>query len=78
MVKVQRARRADPEIPSRPTQDICGLLLFVLGAACLLALSWPQQAWLPENIDASLRLRAGPGAYAVALLLLFAGTMCLI
>ncbi len=78
MVKVQRTRSVVPA--SRATQDICGLLLFFLGAACLLCLSLKAPAaLLPGPIDHGLRILAGtPGAYAIPFLLMFAGTMFLI
>ena len=62
----------------RRTQDIWGLLLFFMGAAGLLCLSWPQPGLLPAHIDGGLRLLAGTGAYAIPLLMMFAGTMFLI
>jgi S-DNA-T family DNA segregation ATPase FtsK/SpoIIIE len=78
MVKVQRTRRAEPEFASRRAQDICGLLLFFLGAAGLICLCLSQTAPLPRFSEEALRLMAGKGAYAVPLLLMFAGTMFLI
>src|SRR5258708_8005034 len=78
MVKVQRARRSAHESAHHRTQDILGLLLFFLGAAGLLCLSWHQSAPLPDMMADSLRWVAGTGAYAIPLLLMFAGTMFLI
>jgi len=76
MVKLQRAP-ASP-VANRRMQDICGLLLFFIGAATLLCLSWRQQAPVPDLVDTGLRLLAGLGAYGIPLLLMFAGTMFLI
>ncbi len=82
MVKMARtASRNAPEPTSfvtRRAQDICGLILFFLGAGSLLCLALPQQAFVPRHVDDLLRLLAGTGAYAVPLLLMFAGTMFLI
>lgn len=78
MVKVQRARRAPSEPAHHRTQDIIGLVLFFLGAAGLLCLSWHQPAPLPDMTASGLRWLAGTGSYAVPLLLMFAGTMFLI
>ncbi len=76
MVKVQRTP-ASP-VANRRMQDICGLLLFFIGAATLLCLSWRQDAPIPDIVDTGLRLLAGLGAYGIPLLLMFAGTMFLI
>lgn len=76
MAKARQARGASGG--SRRAQDITGLLFFFFGSASLLALSWRQPAPLPNLIDNGLRLIAGPGAYAIAVLLLFVGAMFLI
>lgn len=78
MVKVQRTRQTQPEAISRRQQDILGLLIFFLGAASLLCLSWSQPGILPEQVDRGLRLLAGPGAYVVPILLMIVGTMVLL
>jgi S-DNA-T family DNA segregation ATPase FtsK/SpoIIIE len=78
MVKVQRSRRSQPEVSSRRVQDICGLLLFFLGAASLLCLTWPQPGLLPSPVDSSLRLLAGTGAYVIPVLFMIVGTYFLI
>ncbi len=78
MVKVPRTRRAVAPPPNRRTQDICGLVLFFLGAAGLLCLCWNQPGLLPAQVDALLRLIAGSGSYAIPLLMMFAGAMFLL
>ncbi|HZO88197.1 MAG TPA: DNA translocase FtsK 4TM domain-containing protein [Chthonomonadaceae bacterium] len=78
MVKVQRSRGSVPEAASRPTQDICGLLLFFCGAAGLLCLTWPQPGLLPALADHCLRLLAGTGAYVIPVLFMIIGTYFLI
>lgn len=78
MVKVQRSRRTEPEAVSRHTQDISGLLLFFLGAASLLCLTWPQPGLLPGQVENALRLLAGTGAYVLPLLLMIVATYILI
>ena len=78
MVKVPRTRRAVVQPPNRRTQDICGLTLFFLGAAGMLCLCWNQPGLLPAQVDALLRLIAGSGAYAIPLLMMFAGGMFLL
>ena len=65
-------------LAGRRAQDICGLILFFLGTASLLCLALPQQRIVPVLVNNGLRLLAGTGAYAVSLLLMFAGTMFLI
>ncbi|HZT44431.1 MAG TPA: DNA translocase FtsK [Chthonomonadaceae bacterium] len=78
MVKVRRARRQDSEAVRRRNRDIIGLLLFFLGAAGLLCLSWKQSGLLPPLMDSSLHALAGKGAYAIPLLFMFVGTFFLI
>ena len=82
MVKMARTTPRNAPEPAgfitRRAQDICGLILFFLGAGSLLCLALPQQAFVPRHVDDLLRLLAGTGAYAVPLLLMFAGTMFLI
>ena len=82
MVKMARASSRNLPEPvgfaTRRMQDICGLILFFFGAGSLLCLALPQQAFVPRHVDDMLRLLAGTGAYAVPLLLMFAGTMFLI
>ena len=78
MVKVQRARRAELETVRRRNRDLIGLLLFFLGAAGLLCLSWNQSRPLPSLVDSGLHQLAGKGAYAIPLLLMFVGTFFLI
>jgi S-DNA-T family DNA segregation ATPase FtsK/SpoIIIE len=78
MAKVQREQRAAPAANHRRLQDICGLTLCFLGVAGLICLIWPQDAVLPSFVDRALRILAGPvAAYAIPLLLLFAGGMFL-
>ncbi len=82
MVKIARTSPrntpAQTGFAVRRIQDICGLILFFVGAGSLLCLALPQQAFVPRHVDEILRLLAGMGAYAVPLLLMFAGTMFLI
>jgi S-DNA-T family DNA segregation ATPase FtsK/SpoIIIE len=82
MVKMARSGAKTTVQPDtfadRRTQDICGLILFFLGTASLLCLALPQQKIVPVLVNNGLRLLAGTGAYAVSLLLMFAGTMFLI
>ena len=78
MVKVQRANSPEPDVTNRRAQDICGLLLFFLGAASLLCLVLDHQEIVPRLANDFLRLLAGHGAYAVPLLFMFAGAMFLI
>jgi S-DNA-T family DNA segregation ATPase FtsK/SpoIIIE len=78
MANAQRSRTAQPAITSRRRQDITGLLIFFLGAAGLVSLSFSQPGLIPEQVSNLLRLTAGIGAYAIPLLLMFIGTMFLI
>lgn len=63
---------------SRRFYDIAGLGLFFVGAACLLWLTWPQNAPVPNVMERMLRLLAGSGAYVVPVILMFIGSMFLI
>ncbi len=82
MVKIartgQQAAERQAAQANRRTQDICGLILFFMGAASLLCLAWPQHAPIPVLVDDGLRWLAGVGAYAIPLLLMFVGSMFLI
>lgn len=76
MVKTRPA--AGPMPKSRRFYDIAGLGLFFVGAACLLWLTWPQNAPVPNVMERMLRLLAGSGAYVVPVILMFIGSMFLI
>jgi len=78
MVKVQRTGAAPSEAILRRRRDIGGLLIFFLGAASLLCLSWQQPGILPTQVDSGLRWLAGAGAYVIPLLFMMIGTMFLI
>jgi len=67
-----------PEPRSRRFYDMVGLSLFFAGAACLLWLTWPQSAPVPNTMERFLRLLAGSGSYVVPLILMFIGSMFLI
>lgn len=75
---VKLARTPEPQTSHHRTQDICGLVLFFLGAAALLSLGWRQQAVLPDLVADFLRAIAGVGAFVIPLLLMFGGTMFLL
>src|SRR5437879_1603729 len=79
MAKARRTpeSRAPKKPPTRRHTDLIGIALLFVGAACLLALSWPQKAPIPEIITGSLRIVAGSGAYAIPLILMFVGAMFL-
>src|SRR5579871_2574813 len=77
MAKVERNRRAASASNDRRVQDICGLILCFLGVAGLICLLWPQEALIPSFVDRGLRILAGVAAYAVPVLMLFAGAMFL-
>jgi hypothetical protein len=80
MAKVQREQpkqRGASTAERRRAQDICGLTLCFLGIAGLVCLIWPQGAIIPSFVERGLRVIAGVGAYAVPVLLLFAGAMFL-
>jgi S-DNA-T family DNA segregation ATPase FtsK/SpoIIIE len=76
MVKTRPAMKTMPH--SRRFYDIAGLALFFVGAACLLWLTWPQNAPVPNVMERTLRLLAGSGAYVVPVILMFIGSMFLI
>jgi S-DNA-T family DNA segregation ATPase FtsK/SpoIIIE len=78
MANAQRSRAAQPALATRRRQDITGLLVFFLGAAGLISLSWSQPGLVPDLVDNALRLLAGIGAFAVPLLFMIIGTMYLI
>lgn len=78
MANAQRSRTVQPTITSRRRQDITGLLIFFLGAAGLLSLSWSQPGLLPERVNFALEVIAGIGAFALPILLMIIGTMFLI
>ncbi len=67
-----------PMSANRRTSDLIGLAFFFLGAAFLLALSWPQGAVVPDEAAAALRLLFGVGCYAVPVILMFMGAMFLV
>jgi S-DNA-T family DNA segregation ATPase FtsK/SpoIIIE len=74
-----RARRATaPEPPGRRYYDMVGLSLFFIGAACLLWLTWKQNAPVPTAMERTLRLLAGSGAYVIPVILMFIGAMFLV
>src|SRR5436305_1558347 len=62
---------------SHKTGDLIGLAFFFLGAACMLALAWPQGAIVPDEAADFLRLLFGAGAFAVPVIFMFAGAMFL-
>lgn len=78
MVKVQRARDAVSAPTSRRSKDICGLILFFLGAASLLCLTWTQPGMIPPQVDSALRQMAGVGSYVLPLLVMYVGAMFLV
>jgi len=61
----------------RTANDLVGLCLFFAGAACLLWLAWPQEAFLPARAADAMRLIAGAGAFLVPLAVLCLGAMFL-
>jgi S-DNA-T family DNA segregation ATPase FtsK/SpoIIIE len=74
-----KARRDIPAVSqSRRTNDIIGLCLFFVGAACLLWLTLPQIGLVPAFLEPTLRLLAGTGAYAIPVILMFVGSMFLV
>ncbi len=75
---VKLARTPEPQAPSHRAQDICGLVLFFLGAAALLCLTWRQEGLLPGPVADLLRSIAGIGAFVIPLLLMFTGAMFLL
>ena len=78
MATTQRSRAAQAAESSRRRQDITGLVVFFLGAAGLLSLSWSQPGLIPERMADALRLLAGIGAFAIPVLLMTLGTMFLL
>src|SRR5205085_8629762 len=77
MVKIRRAQGDDESIQRR-FRDLLGLALFFAGAACLVALVWPQGATVPDAVASALRILAGTGAYVVPVILMFTGAMFLV
>lgn len=69
-----------PPIPTeaRRSQDILGLSLFFLGAACLLWLAFRQNAPIPDGAVRLLRLAAGSGAFVVPVACIYIGSMLLV
>jgi S-DNA-T family DNA segregation ATPase FtsK/SpoIIIE len=74
---VKTRRVEDTRSPSRRTSDLIGLAAFFVGAACLLALTWPQGAIVPDQIADALRVLAGSGALVLPVILMFVGAMFL-
>ena len=78
MANAQRSRSTQRVTVSRRRQDITGLLVFFLGAAGLVSLSFSQPGLIPEQVNNVLRLVAGIGSYAIPVLFMIIGTMYLI
>ncbi len=55
MANAQRSRAANPAVSGRRRQDITGLLIFFLGAAGLVSLSYSQSEPFPSQINTLLR-----------------------
>ena len=64
--------------PTRRLTDVLGLCLFFLGAACLLSLTWLQDAPGPMYAREGLLMLAGLGAYLLPVIMMFIGSMFLI
>src|ERR1051325_4402593 len=77
MVKTRRAA-ATNEAQQRRIRDLIGLALLFVGAACMVALVWPQGATVPDAVADVLRILAGTGAYVVPFILVFVVAMLLL
>src|ERR1041385_5063171 len=77
MVKTRRAS-ANNESQQRRIRDLIGLALLFVGAACMVALVWPQGATVPDAVADVLPILAGTGAYVVPFILVFVGAMLLL
>jgi S-DNA-T family DNA segregation ATPase FtsK/SpoIIIE len=76
---VIKTKGAPPSMASsRRAADLTGLILFFVGAACLVWLTLPQGAPVADGVDGLLRLLAGTGAYVIPVIMMFVGSMFLI
>src|SRR5688500_10554306 len=76
MVKARRLEATAAQ--TRRVTDLVGLAFFFAGAACLLALVWPQGAMIPDAVADFLRLLVGAGAFVLPVMFMFVGAMFLV
>jgi S-DNA-T family DNA segregation ATPase FtsK/SpoIIIE len=78
-MRVIKTKGAPPAaVSSRRAADLTGLILFFVGAACLVWLTLPQGAPVADGVDGLLRILAGTGAYVIPVIMMFVGSMFLI